>query len=98
MFGFLSNVPISNPTVADNTKPPEQLSMLDPTRTASCDAFPELANTLPCPANNIADHIRMTAHEVALRLRTNPAKPNTVGSVDSVSVASLTMRLSPTQI
>ncbi|KAG5123038.1 hypothetical protein JHK82_029775 [Glycine max] len=40
----------------------------------------------------------MAAHEAALRLRTNPAAPNTVGSAGSVSAAPLTVRLSPTQI
>lgn len=60
--------------------------------------FPELASTLPRPVSNNADHIRMAAHQAALRLRTNPAAPNTVGSAGSVSAAPLTVRLSPTQI
>ncbi|XP_020230017.1 ethylene-responsive transcription factor ERF021 [Cajanus cajan] len=55
--------------------------------------FPELATTLPRPLTNNADHIRMAAHEAALRLRTNPAPPQS-----SASAPPLTVRLSPTQI
>ncbi|KAK7406018.1 hypothetical protein VNO78_07632 [Psophocarpus tetragonolobus] len=61
--------------------------------------FPELASTLPRPVSNNADHIRMAAHEAALRLRTNPAAPDTGGSAaSSAAGAPLTVRLSPTQI
>ena len=60
--------------------------------------FPELASTLPRPVSNNADHIRMAAHQAALRLRTNPAAPDTAGSAGSSSSAPLTVRLSPTQI
>ena len=40
----------------------------------------------------------MAAHQAALRLRTNPAAPDTAGSAGSSSSAPLTVRLSPTQI
>ncbi|XP_004511478.2 ethylene-responsive transcription factor ERF021-like [Cicer arietinum] len=67
--------------------------------------FPELASSLPRPLSNNADHIRMAAHEAALRLRTNTLMPpeNNSGT-DSVTdcstdvVAPLTVRLSSTQI
>src|ERR1044072_2281412 len=42
--------------------------------------FPELASTLPRPASNNADHIRMAAHEAAVRLRTNTLAPESGGS------------------
>lgn len=58
--------------------------------------FPELASTLPRPVSNNADHIRMAAHEAALRLRTNPAAAETGGG--SLTAPPLTVRLSPTQI
>ncbi|KAK7307933.1 hypothetical protein VNO77_41428 [Canavalia gladiata] len=60
--------------------------------------FPQLATTLPRPISNNADHIRMAAHEAALRLRTNPITPETGGSAASTAAAPLTVRLSPTQI
>ncbi|KAJ1390847.1 DNA-binding domain superfamily [Sesbania bispinosa] len=60
--------------------------------------FPELATTLPRPISNNADHIRMAAHEAALRLRTNTVAPETGGSAGSTTGAPLTVRLSPTQI
>lgn len=65
--------------------------------------FPELAASLPRPAANNADGIRMAAHEAALRLRTNTAvvAPATGGESPTVSaagVAPVTVRLSPTQI
>ncbi|XP_058772997.1 ethylene-responsive transcription factor ERF021 [Vicia villosa] len=72
--------------------------------------FPELANTLPHPLSNNADHIRMAAHEAALSLRANMLTPsdNTsrtdsdsgaglVSSTDNM-VAPMTVRLSPSQI
>ena len=61
--------------------------------------FPELASTLPRPASNNADQIRMAAHEAALRLRTNAvaAEPGG-GSSGSAATAPVTVRLSPTQI
>ncbi|XP_054814599.1 ethylene-responsive transcription factor ERF021-like [Prosopis cineraria] len=66
--------------------------------------FPELAMSLPRPATNNADDIRMAAHEAALRLRTNQAAAE--GDVDAAAgavgvdaeVAPVTVRLSPTQI
>ncbi|KAL2347295.1 hypothetical protein Fmac_001295 [Flemingia macrophylla] len=58
--------------------------------------FPELATTLPRPLSNNADHIRMAAHEAALRLRTNPSPPET--SPSAAAPPPLTVRLSPTQI
>ncbi|XP_028800239.1 ethylene-responsive transcription factor ERF021-like [Neltuma alba] len=66
--------------------------------------FPELATSLPRPATNNADDIRMAAHEAALRLRTNPAAEGDVvdPSAGAVGirggVAPATVRLSPTQI
>lgn len=62
--------------------------------------FPELATALPRPASNNADHIRMAAHEAALRLRSNTlTAPETGGgSAGSGSGAPLTVRLSSTQI
>ncbi|CAJ2650800.1 ethylene-responsive transcription factor erf021-like protein [Trifolium pratense] len=64
--------------------------------------FPELATSLPRPISNNADHIRMAAHEAALRLRANMMAPpdnNGTGSASSTSsVAPLTVRLSPSQI
>ncbi|WVZ09774.1 hypothetical protein V8G54_014304 [Vigna mungo] len=60
--------------------------------------FPELASTLPRPVSNNADHIRMAAHEAALRLRTNPAPPETEIGGGSSTAPPLTVRLSPTQI
>jgi hypothetical protein len=64
--------------------------------------FPELATSLPRPISNNADHIRMAAHEAALRLRTNMLAPpdnSGTGSASSTdSVVPLTVRLSPSQI
>jgi len=65
--------------------------------------FPELANTLPRPLSNNADHIRMAAHEAALRLRANMLAPpdnnSGTGSASSTdAVAPLRVRLSPSQI
>ncbi|CAK8539269.1 unnamed protein product [Lathyrus sativus] len=71
--------------------------------------FPELANTLPQPLSNNADHIRMAAHEAALSLRGNmlaPSDNNSRTDIDSGSglvsstdmVAPMTVRLSPSQI
>lgn len=56
--------------------------------------FPELASTLPRPISNNADHIRMAAHEAALRLRTD----NNTAAPEPTTAAPLTVRLSPTQI
>ncbi|KAE9596500.1 putative transcription factor AP2-EREBP family [Lupinus albus] len=59
--------------------------------------FPQLATTLPIPLSNNADHIRMAAHEAALRLRNNTqhtAEPGGGGSCSSVG----RVRLSPSQI
>ncbi|KAK7308906.1 hypothetical protein RJT34_05235 [Clitoria ternatea] len=63
--------------------------------------FPHLAATLPRPLSNNADHIRMAAHEAALRLRTNAAAPldsSSSASPTTPAAAPLTVRLSPTQI
>lgn len=74
--------------------------------------FPELAASLPRPASNNADDIRMAAHEAALRLRTTNTSMVAVAAgggggggpsagpatAASVGVAPITVRLSPTQI
>ncbi|KAK4284986.1 hypothetical protein QN277_001743 [Acacia crassicarpa] len=65
--------------------------------------FPELATSLPRPATNNADDIRMAAHEAALRLRTNnnpaAAVDQSAGTVDiDAEVSPVNVRLSPTQI
>ncbi|KAK7253105.1 hypothetical protein RIF29_37543 [Crotalaria pallida] len=69
--------------------------------------FPELAASLPRPATNNADHIRMAAHEAALRLRTNTLAPEPQGGSDggrgdgsstTSAAVPVTVRLSPTQI
>ncbi|XP_061366162.1 ethylene-responsive transcription factor ERF021-like [Gastrolobium bilobum] len=63
--------------------------------------FPELASTLPRPMSNNADHIRMAAHEAALRLRTNTVaapQPEEHSGSSTVTMPPVTVRLSPTQI
>ncbi|KAL1355668.1 hypothetical protein HN51_007671 [Arachis hypogaea] len=63
--------------------------------------FPELTATLPRPLSNNADHIRMAAHEAALRLRTNTAaveSGDNILSPGSANAVPVTVRLSPTQI
>ncbi|CAL0311378.1 unnamed protein product [Lupinus luteus] len=66
--------------------------------------FPELAATLPRPVSNNADHIRMAAHEAALRLRTNShrmTEPDGGGGGDNGGSSSNSVgrvKLSPSQI
>ncbi|KAF7824967.1 abhydrolase domain-containing protein C22H12.03 [Senna tora] len=74
--------------------------------------FPELAPSLPRPASNNADDIRMAAHEAALRLRMTTTNTSVAaaagggaggasGSSSSGAVGvvpPITVRLSPTQI
>ncbi|KAI4332417.1 hypothetical protein L6164_017327 [Bauhinia variegata] len=59
--------------------------------------FPELATSLPRPASNNADDIRMAAQEAALRLRTNTGAGEGGGASGS-NTAPMTVRLSPSQI
>ncbi|XP_020979298.1 ethylene-responsive transcription factor ERF021-like [Arachis ipaensis] len=57
--------------------------------------------TLPRPLSNNADHIRMAAHEAALRLRTNTVSVepgDNILSPGSAAAVPVTVRLSPTQI
>ncbi|KAI4324274.1 hypothetical protein L6164_023827 [Bauhinia variegata] len=60
--------------------------------------FPELASSLPRPASNNADDIRMAAHEAALRLRTNNTRAAEGGEASGSNAAPVTVRLSPSQI
>lgn len=64
--------------------------------------FPELAGSLPRPASNDADDIRMAAHEAAMRLRTTTSgagpEGDGGGSAESTTAVPVTVRLSPTQI
>ncbi|XP_054813877.1 ethylene-responsive transcription factor ERF021-like [Prosopis cineraria] len=59
--------------------------------------FPELAGSLPRPASNDADDIRMAAHEAALRLMTTGSAAVLEQSSGS-EAAPMMVRLSPMQI
>ncbi|CAH8297480.1 unnamed protein product [Eruca vesicaria subsp. sativa] len=61
--------------------------------------FPELASSLPRPADSSSDSVRMAAHEAALRLRTEPVEPAMqVDTSSSSNVAPTMVTLSPREI
>ncbi|XP_050253713.1 ethylene-responsive transcription factor ERF021-like [Quercus robur] len=59
--------------------------------------FPELVHSLPRPASSNSEHIRIAAHEAALRLRGSQGVAE-VGGWSSSNMAPVTVRLSPSQI
>lgn len=62
--------------------------------------FPNLVGSLPRPVSSGPDHIRMAAHEAALRLRTGVSRQeeDCGGEVDGLGLRPVTVRLSPSQI